>query len=139
MKIVIGGSMTFAKQTLKAKKILEEGGLEVWVTDDLEHYEKDNNIKLDFDAELRLSLEYDIMRSFFKKIEESDVLLILNYEKKGIPGYLGTSVLMELGLAYHLKKKIYLLYPIDRSQGYALEVAIINPVVLNGELRGVRR
>jgi len=138
MKIVIGGSMVFAKEQLEAKKILEEMGYEVLVTDDIEDYVNDSNIKMNFEEELRLSLKYDIMRSFFNKIEGSDALLIVNEKKRGIEGYLGTSVLMEMGLAYHLKKKVYLVNPIDMDQGYALEVALIDPVVINGDYGLVR-
>lgn len=134
MKILIGGSMSFAKEQLKIKKELEEKGHTALVTEDIEHYIESDEIKRSFEEELKISLEYDIMRSFFKKIAESDALLICNYDKKGIKGYLGTSVLMELGLAYYLNKKIFLLNEIDTSQPYALEIAIINQEVLNNNL-----
>jgi len=61
-------------------------------------------------------------------------MIVLNYDKKGIHGYLGTSVLMEIAIAYFLGKKIYLLHDIDRSQPYALEVLVIDPMILNGDL-----
>lgn len=138
MRIVVGGSMVFAKDQLEAKVSLEALGHEVLVTDDIEDYVDSPAIKASFEEELKISLEYDIMRSFFNKIEESDGLLIVNNKKRGIEGYLGTSVLMEMGLAYYLKKKVYLVNPIDMDQGYALEVALINPVVLSGDLGLVR-
>ena len=134
MKIVIGGSMSFAKEQLGAKKFLETKGHKVLVTDDIEHYEKDSSIKQSFDDELKLSLEYDIMRSFFDKVAESDAFLVMNYEKKGIKGYIGTSVIMELGLAYYLQKQVFLLNPVGQEQNCALEVAIINPTIINGDL-----
>lgn len=134
MKIVIGGSMAFAKEQIEAKKILEEKGHIVLITDNIEEYAQNAAIKQSFEQELKISLDFDIMRSFFNKIDESDAFLVMNYTKKGIPGYLGASVLMELGLAYHLKKKIYLLNDVDKSQSYALEVAIIQPKILNGDI-----
>jgi hypothetical protein len=104
------------------------------LTDDIEEYVDKPSIKASFEEELRVSLEYDIMRSFFGKVAESDAFLVCNYPKNGISGYLGTSVLMELGLAYHLGKQIYLLHDFDHTQGYALEIAIIDPTMLHGDV-----
>ena len=134
MKITIGGSMAFAKEQVEVKKELERRGYDVFLTDNIEKYVNFPEIKQEFEDELETSLENNIMMSFFKKIEKSDALLICNYEKNGIKGYLGTSVLMEIGLAYYLDKKIYLLNDIDTSQGYALEIAIIKPTIVNGDL-----
>lgn len=138
MKITIGGSMTFAKKQIEASKYLKNSGHEVLLTDDIEHYLKDKNIKLNFEEELEISKKYDIIRTFFNKIVESDALLIINHDKKGISGYIGTSVIMEIGLAYFLKKKIYLLKEVDKNQNYALEIALINPIILNGDLSKVK-
>lgn len=134
MKITVGGSMVFAKEQLRVKKQLEQAGHEVLVTDNIENFVNQPAIKQSFKDELKMSQEFDIMRSFFKKIEVSDALLICNYPKSGIEGYLGASVLMELGLAHYLNKKIFLLFDVDKAQGYALEVAIINPQVLQGDV-----
>jgi len=134
MKITIGGSMVFAKEQITMKKQLEAAGHEILITDDIEDYANNSAIKQSFEDELKLSLEYDIMHTFFNKIEESDALLICNLPKKWIEWYLGTSVLMEIGLAYHLGKKVYLLYDVDKTQGYALEVAIIQPTILDGDI-----
>ena len=129
--------MTFAREQLKAKRKLERNGHSVLLTDNIKDYANSPNIKKSFEEELQLCLKYDIMRGFFNKIAESDAFLVCNYPNKDIGGYIGTSVLMELGLAYYLNKKIYLLYDIDQSQKYALEIAIINPVILNGDLSKV--
>jgi len=137
MRIVVGGSMTFAKEQLEVKRGLEELGHEVSVTEDIDVYLDNPLTKDNFDEELKACLENDIVRSFFNKIKETDAYVVVNKEKRGIKGYLGTSVLMEIGLAYHLGKKIFLLEEIDKSQGCALEIAIINPVILDGDLSRV--
>ncbi|MCX6795842.1 MAG: hypothetical protein NT165_03925 [Candidatus Falkowbacteria bacterium] len=134
MKITIGGSMTFAKEQVEIKRQLEQRGHEVLVTDDIEDYINNSAIKNSFEEELELSLKYDVMRTFFKKIDSSDAFLVCNYSKNGVSGRLGISALMELGLAYHLGKKTYLLFETDKVQDYALEVAIINPIILNGDI-----
>lgn len=137
MKIVVGGSMAFAKEQLEAKRVLESMGHEVLVTDDVDVYVNNPSVKDNFDEELKACLDNDIVRSFFKKIENTDAYVVINKEKNGARGYLGASVLMEIGLAYHLGKKVFLLEEIDKSQSCALEVAIINPTILNGDLSRV--
>ena len=129
--------MVFAKKQLEAKEILEKKWHITLITDDIEHYVNKPNIKLDFDEELKLSKKYDIMRVFFDKIKESEALLICNYPKKWIDWYLGTSVLMELAVAYSNNKICYLLHDIDKSQPYALEVTLIDPIILNWDLNNI--
>lgn len=138
MKITIAGSVTFAKEQLNIKKELEQIGHTVFISDDLEEYINKPSIKLSFYEELKLSKEYDILRKFYNKIAEGDVLLVCNYDKNGIKGYLGTSVLIEIGLAYYLKKKVYLLNDIDVNQCYAMEVSIMEPIILNGDLKKIK-
>jgi hypothetical protein len=58
----------------------------------------------------------------------------LNYEKNGVLGYIGGSVLIEMGFAHYLKKQIYLLNPIPRMS-YSAEIEAMQPVVLNGDLK----
>jgi hypothetical protein len=78
------------------------------------------------------------MKKFFDEIEASEAVLFLNYDKKWIAGYIGASVLMEIGIAYHLGKKILLVNPIDKSQWYALEVLLTNPTIINGDLSKIQ-
>jgi hypothetical protein len=80
------------------------------------------------------------MRKCFREIEESDAILVLNYPKNGIQGYIGTASLMEIGLAYHLGKKIFLLNPLPHSseQRWAHEVRIIQPTILNGDFTKIK-
>ncbi len=135
MKVVVGGSMTFAREQIEAKEFLENKGYEVLITDDIEEFVDSSDVKteMSFEDELKLCHKYDVIRTFFNKVAESDALLVVNGKKKGIKGYLGTSVLMEMGLAYHLNKKVYLVNPVDRDQSYALEVAVIDPVIIGSD------
>ncbi len=71
---------------------------------------------MDFEQELQFCKDTGIMKKFFDEIAASEGVLFLNYNKKGIPGYIGASVLMEIGIAYYLGKKIFLINPIDTSQ-----------------------
>ncbi len=138
MKITICGSVTFAKEELMLKSDLEKIGHNVLVTDDLEKFANNPEIKLNYKEELRLTKESNTIRKFFKKIEESEAILVANYEKNEIAGYLGTNVLMEIGLAYYLDKKIFLLNPVGRDQNCSLEIASMDPIIINNDLSKIK-
>ncbi len=80
-------------------------------------------------------IDRDIIRANFQLVADADGIVVLNYKKNGIDGYIGTSTLMEIGLAYYLKKKIFLLYPIPHfsSVRWAHEIKIMQPVILHGD------
>lgn len=50
----------------------------------------------------------EAIREHFAKIEWSDAIVVVNSEKNGVAGYIGGNTLMEMALAFHLKKPIYL-------------------------------
>ena len=138
MKIVICGSVTFAKEELQLKKDLKKLGHEVLVTDDLEKFAENPEIKLNYEEELRLTKDNDIIRKFFKKIESSDAIMVANYKKNNIEGYLGTNVLMEIGVAYYLDKQIFILNSVGRDQNCSLEIASMDPMIVNGDLSKIK-
>jgi hypothetical protein len=139
MKILIGGSMAFAREQVKVKAYLESRGFDVLVAKDIEHYARKTKEDFSFDEEVTHCIETDVIRDYFDKIADCDAYLVLNHRRRNIEGYLGTSVLMELGLAYYLKKKIFLLYPLDISQPYAVEVSVFNPTTLNGDISNLNK
>lgn len=81
--------------------------------------------------------EQDAIREHWGTIEKSDVVLILNYEKHGIPGYIGGNSFLEMGFAYILKKPIFLLNPIPEMPYYKTEIIAMKPTVVDGELERV--
>ena len=89
---------------------------------------------------LTMNLEYasknDVQKDHFNKIAESDAILVLNYPKNGIQGYVGGSVLMEIAVAHHLNKKIFLFYqpPKVEDMRYSVEIQLAKPIILNGDL-----
>ena len=73
------------------------------------------------------------IKDHFDKVEWSEAVLIANYDKNGIAGYIGGNTLMEMGVAFHLGKKIFLLHPIPEIS-YKEEILGLRPIVLNGRL-----
>ena len=132
--------MSFAKEMLEAQKTLQGMGHTAEVPCDTDmHIEKPEFID-NIDGNYVHCLEKDIVWKCFDLVAKADAILLLNYPKNNIGGYVGTSSLMELGLAYYLKKKLYLLYPFPDPNKirWAHEVSIMLPVILNGDLKNLK-
>ena len=109
MTIAICGSMQFHKEMGEMQDALRRRGFIVFVPGELDDIQK-NESYMDTDEErITAKIEYDFIREHFRKIEQSDAILVLNYEKKGIPGYIGGNTFLEMGYAFGLGKKVYLL------------------------------
>lgn len=132
---MICGSMYFAKEMLQAKEILEALGHEVRVPSDVHECIENPNLNMD----LEYCLKTDIDKKDFDQVAKSEGLVVLNYPKNNIKGYIGGAALMEIGIARHLNKKIFLLYnpPHENDLRYALEVKVTRPIILNGDLRNI--
>lgn len=138
MKILIGGSMSFANKMFEIKEILEKQWHIVNLSPGINFFIENPNAKMDFEQELTFCKETGIMKQFFDEIAASEWVLFLNYDKKWVSGYIGASVLMEIWIAYFLGKKIYLINPIDKTQSYALEVLLTSPKILHGDLQKIQ-
>ena len=72
--------------------------------------------------------------------EKCDAVLLLNHKKEGIEGYIRANSLIELGLAYYLKQKIFLLnnIPLKEKSRLHTEVTLLNPIILNRNIRKIK-
>ena len=118
------------------RKQLLSRGFTVLVPADLDHIENNESYMTNDEDKISTKIEFDFIREHFKKIEQADAILILNYEKKGIPGYIGGNTFMEMGYAFGLDKKVYLLYPIPEMD-YKTEMYAIQPIVLDGNVDNI--
>lgn len=133
MIITICGSMQFHLEMADAQRQLENAGYSVLVPKDL-YTISHNESYMDTDEDrISSKIEHDFIREHFKKIERSDAILVLNYEKKGTKGYIGGNTFLEMGYAFGLGKKIYLLNPIPDME-YAVEMHSMQPLILHGDL-----
>ena len=133
MKIAICASMAFAKEMLGTKKLLEQRGHTVFVSDYAEEFIGKTEVEKQLMNEKNFR-ERDVIRSHWKNIQKSDAILVLNYDRKGITNYIGGNTLMEIGFAHVLYKEIFLLNPIPDIPLYKAEIEGIEPIVLNGDL-----
>lgn len=140
MKIMILGSMKFAKDMVRVKKELaklrHKGQLVVGIKPHLDN----PDFVEDLDGNLEYCIENGIMRKNFRLVAKSDAVLVLNHRRNNLDGYIGVSALLEMGIAHFLKKKIFLMYktPDYRKVRWAHEVAIMNPKIINGDLSAIK-
>ena len=131
MKITICGSQTFCKEIEKAQKHLEDKGFQVFVPEFLiteQEYQKR------YSREQLLVMKPIWTQNHFKKIQDSDAILVVNHEKKGTRGYIGSNTLMEVAVAFFLGKKIFMLNPIDEAHPHYEELVGIKSIVLEGDV-----
>jgi hypothetical protein len=76
------------------------------------------------------------IRNHFDKIVWADVVLVVNYDKNNIPYYIGGNTFLEMGIAFFLEKKIFLLNPIP-DVSYREEILGMKPIVINNNLNKI--
>ena len=98
----------------------------------LEDYLKQKN--KNGDAQMRAAADHDLIKRHYNLIQNSNAILVVNCDKKGIKNYIGGNTFLEMGFAYVLNKKIFILNPIPDIVMINDELKNINPVVLNNDL-----
>jgi len=84
-----------------------------------------------------LKVEKDLIRYYFEKIKQCDAILVTNFDKNGIKGYIGGNTLMEMGFAYVLHKTIFLFNEAPEMT-YTTEIEAMKPIILNGDLSKIK-
>ncbi len=141
MKITLCGSIAFYDEMQSVRDILEKLGDEVKLPPSEISDENGKKIPVKEYYAMRKSTnstsgwiwdrKEEAIRLHFEKIEWCDAILVLNYPKNGIENYIGANTLVEIGLAFHLRKKIFLLHPIPVMQ-YSEEIISMKPKVIEG-------
>ncbi len=75
-----------------------------------------------------------IMRDHFALIAKSDAILVTNFEKNAKPNYIGGNVLMEMTVAFYLKKPIYILNSAPEDSPLIDEIMGVRPTFLHGDI-----
>lgn len=125
--------MVFSKEMLLAAEELQEMGHEVVIPNNTEDYANGVKKAETSGESVANKIKDDLIRDYFKKIEKSDAVLIVNITKNGIENYLGGNAFLEMGFAHVLNKKVYLLNPIPEV-GYKDEIVAMQPVILDGRV-----
>jgi hypothetical protein len=128
--------MAFAKEMLAAKEQLEQLGHAVFVPEYTEDYARDKIDKINIGGSegTQRKRENDLIRKHCELINRSDAILVLNYEKRGIPHYIGGNSFLEIGYAHIVGRKIFLMNEIPDIELIRQEIDAIQPTILRGNL-----
>ena len=127
MKITICGSMKFSAEMQAVKEALEHQGYEVELPNIQE------GTSYDPTNENNAEIKRGFIDEHFRKIGESDAVLIVNHAKNDIDGYVGGNTLIEIAHAYAQGLEIFLLNPVPKVS-YADEIASMAPIILDGDI-----
>ena len=133
MKIGVVGSMQYTEKMIELRDKLIAAGHDAYVTNLASPFigktdEEKEEIKL------RQKNNLDAIREFWKLMQGGDAILVANYEKHGVPNYIGGNTFLEIGFAHVLDQKIFLLNPIPEMPYYETEIVAMKPVVIDGDL-----
>jgi nucleoside 2-deoxyribosyltransferase len=84
----------------------------------------------------RAPYKNEMIRRHLARIQNSDAILVVNEDAKGIKGYIGANSFLEMGFAFVLEKPILLLNEIP-NQPNRDEILGLNPRVLKGDLDSI--
>lgn len=119
--------MQFIDQMKALQQVLISKGYTVYIPDEDD---------IDYDSltdEQQVALKGQYIDAHLGYIKQSDAILVANFAKNGIDGYIGANTLMEIAFAYVLGKRLFVLNEVG-EQGCRLEILGMQPVILNGDL-----
>ncbi|HSX30323.1 MAG TPA: hypothetical protein VLE99_00185 [Candidatus Saccharimonadales bacterium] len=114
MKIGVVGSMQFTEQMMQLCEKLRRLGHDAYMSKFAASFVG----KTDSEAEkIKLEQKYqqDAIREDCKWVADMDALLIANYDKHGISGYIGGNAFIEMAYAHILGKPLYALQPLHEN------------------------
>lgn len=135
---MIIGSTVFAKEMLEVKHKLQELGHEVETPSNLEEHISDPSLRDNLALDKELVSGRNVMHVGFDRVAWSDAVLVLNHDKNDVVGYIGASTLMEIGVAGHLRKKIFVLNSIASDQRYTHEIDVLDGQIIDGDLSKIK-
>ncbi len=150
MRVTICGSIAFYSEMEEAEQVLKAAGHDVKLpllaleapremgggkTVYFGKYIEDNGGTDAFPAGHSVwNMKGDAILAHYEKIEWCDAILVINPEKRGVAGYVGGNTLIEIGVAFYLKKPIYLLNPVSSELTCKQEIMGMKPIELHGDL-----
>ena len=129
MKITLCSSAKFFPKLNEIKEALENKGHEVFLPSmtDYHHLEETALAKL----------QYDLIRDHFAKIDKSDAILVANFEKNNVKGYIGGSALIEMAKAFDKGIPIFLMNDIPEI-GYREEIIAMQPIIIGTDWEKIK-
>jgi len=84
-------------------------------------------------------IEKDLIRKYYQEISDCDAILVINEDKNDIKHYIGGNTFLEMGFAYVLNKKIFVLNFLPEKLNLIYqELVAMEPIVLGGNLDKIK-
>jgi len=142
MKIAICGSLGFTYEIKEIENKLEKIGFEVSIPLSSEKI-LNGDVSLDEITKEKekgifstRAIKFDSIRAYWKIINESDAILVANFDKKDVKNYIGGNTFLEMGFAHILNKNIFLLNDVPEMI-YTDELKTMQPTILYGNLSNI--
>ena len=140
MKVItICSSANFYRQVVEIKDQLEKLGFKVIIPHTAKVMAEKSDYNVDhYKTWYKNPEDYhkkaDLMRKHLAEVEKGQAILVVNNEKNGIKNYIGANVLIEMSLAFYLKKSIFLLNEVPDESKFTEEILGMEPISLHGKL-----
>jgi len=140
--ITICSSASFFKECITIAKNLEKKGYIALLPETAQKMQDSNDFEVSHYKTWQITQQdfpkkAILIQNHFDKIVQGDAVLIVNNKKHDIEGYIGGNTLMEMGLAFHLKKPIFILNPVLQSTSNYEEIMGTLPIFLYGDLEKI--
>lgn len=133
MKIVLCGSISACSEIDSVAEKLRNFGHEVEIPLGCTNLKLRERTEVAAEEKAQDKIEGDLLRRYFQKIKDRDILIAVNPEKRGIQGYIGGNTLIELSFGHVLGKPLYCLYA-PGEVPYLSEILAMQPTILDGDL-----
>jgi nucleoside 2-deoxyribosyltransferase len=84
------------------------------------------------------SIKRDGILAYKETIEKTDVVLICNFDKGDKKNYIGQNTFLEMGYAFFLDKKLFVLQEPPYGDQKVEEVLGMMPIFLNGDISNIK-
>ncbi len=137
--ITLCASTAHYRQVLEIEKELKALGYKVKIPKTANIMKRTGNFdpmgyKTWYDNHADYQKKTELIKLHIKKILEADAILVVNFEKRGLVGYIGGNVLIEMAIAFQTKKPIFIYNPISEELSIKEEVYGLQPIFINGDL-----
>jgi len=136
MKIFMACSKHFYDRIPAVKAALEMRGHSTVLPNSFDEPLKEEEMKKVGDEE-HAAWKRMMLKKEEINIRPCDAILVLNYEKRGQPNYIGGATFLEIHKAFELEKKIFMANPIPDNI-FTDELKGMQPVILNGDFSKIK-
>lgn len=136
MKIIICGSISAADEILDVQKKLQDIGYDVEIPMGVKLEQLRGRTEVENTEKADDKIKNDLIRGYYNKIKENDIVLVVNPDKRGVKNYIGGNTFIEMAFAHILNKPIYLLNLVPELS-YTSEILAMQPIELNGDINKI--